>query len=219
MIGASHQASALELNGSVNMNTSVNAGGSSASAGVSTNATATTNASSSAAAKPTMSQLQQKIGTLSKLTDTERSVLSANLKVDSNLRLLGPEISILATIERVDDVIDSFKDLYSKLQDRVSSTSTVEASYMADMNTKLIDAKAQVTASQNLALTLKPDQGNKTLMQKNLATLKDARDKVKTAIKDINDARRDAALIISIMHGSNAGGSASTTLQGTVKSY
>lgn len=199
------QAQALEIN--ANVNTGINASSNASSnteakAGivVGKNATSTksTTSTSSASVNLTASGLAKKISSLTRLTETEKSVLTANLRADEKMRLLGPEISILSTIERVGNVVDSLQNLYVKLQTRVNATSTATtsaAAYLADMNSKLANASAQITAAQNIALTLKPDQGNNSIHQANLAALRDARSRVKAAIKDINDARRDAALV------------------------
>lgn len=189
-------------------------------------------ATTTAGARLTASGIQMRIDSLSSLTETERSVLSANLKSDADMRLLGPEIAILATIEKAGDAVSSMQGLISELRDRAgvsamptASTSIASGSgsdiqtYLSDMDTKLARAKMQMAAAQNLALALKPDQGNKTLQQTNLATLKEARAKVKEAIKDIAEARKDAAIAVSLLGAAGSGAAASSTLEGRVRSY
>lgn len=155
----------------------------------------------SAAAPLSTDQLVQKAQSLRSLSDNERSVLVSDIRADAQMRLVGPEVSILSAVDHVRDAVDLFQPVYMKLQARIiaeasttatsTSTSAMRSS-LADMDAKLTDASSQGTAAQTEALALKPDQGNRTLLQTNKASLRDARSKAKAAIQDLIAARKDA---------------------------
>ena len=150
--------------------------------------------------------LIQRLNTLRTLTETEKSVIAANLRVDSNARLMAPEISILAAADRIYGIVDKFQPLYSKLQARVDQASTTATTTgsghvdwtatLSDIDAKLTDARALAGKAHDEVIALRPDQGDRAVQQTNLAALKDARKKITTAVQDLLTARQDAMKIL-----------------------
>ena len=163
---------------------------------------------SSTASTTSDNVLVQRLNSLRTLTETEKTVLAANLRVDTSARLMGPEIAILIAGDRVYGIVDEFQPLYSKLQARVNQASTTGASTatstgvhadwtttLSEIDAKLTDARAQAGKAHDEVIALKPDQGDRATQQINLAALKDARKKILTAAQDLLTARQDAGKI------------------------
>lgn len=138
--------------------------------------------------------------------------------------LIMPQLHIIAASDRIITLVGMMNTLGIKLQSRLSASATVDASLQAkltDFNAKTADAGVQAQAAVSLVAGLRPDQGNQTIMQSNLAALKDARSKIRTAEQDLKTARKDAQDIIkelvksdrALMHmDASATTSASTTV-------
>src|SRR5262249_2095811 len=116
--------------------------------------------------------------------------------------LVMPQISIEAAADRGQNLAGLLSALAGKLQTRLTAAQSagVHASsslpLLADMNTKIADAQVKEQAAVNEVASLQPDNGNQTVMQSNLAALKDARSKIQAAQQDFVSARQDAAHII-----------------------
>lgn len=150
-----------------------------------------------------MTNLESKIQ-----SDTSTTTLRADLKtIAPDYRiymLIMPQISILSAVDRINTVVGILQTTEGKIQTRVSanaglSGNTTIKSDLSDMTAKLSDASSQAAAAQAEVAGLVPDQGNNTVMQSNVAALKDARSKVQTATKDLQAARTDARAIIKII--------------------
>lgn len=153
---------------------------------------------------PDSERYYARIQGFTRLSELERSALILNLKADAKFRLLGPEVAILATIERVDKIEAMFRLLAAKLEAKIdqyaTTTNRVELrSLLSDMNSNLAAATVQINAAQTLALGIKADNGSEAIMKANLALLKDARIKTRAAVALIKDARKDAHLIVNIL--------------------
>lgn len=161
-------------------------------------------AATSSMGTTTANSLIQRLNTLHTLTSTEKSVLAANLRADTSMRLVAPEIGVLAAADRIYGIVDMFQPLYAKLQARVAQASTTPAAAghpdwsatLSEIDAKLTDARAQAGAAHDEVIALKPDQNNRTAQQTNAAALKDARKKIGVAIQDLLTARQDAGKTI-----------------------
>ncbi len=144
--------------------------------------------------------------------DTTAAELSADLKTIAPeyriYMLVMPQTSVLSAVDRINTLVASLKTIQSKIQSRVSSDSALSgnasvSASISDMTAKLSDALSQAAAAQAEVEALKPDQGDKAIMQSNDAALKDARAKIKTAIEDLQAARKDARDVIVLITGNN----------------
>jgi len=126
---------------------------------------------------------------------TERQSITGSYRIYA---LVVPQTSIIAAVDRVENLVTMMTTLGAKLQTRLAS-STVSAanqSAMADFTAKVSDAQTQAVAAQAEVINLTPDQGNQTQLGTNTAALKDARAKLQTATQDLTAARANAAGIL-----------------------
>ena len=181
------------------------------------------------------SNLQTQISALTTLktkidADTDATTLKADVKsITDSYRifmLILPQNAMLAAEDRIVTIADAMAALGSKLSVRISAAQasstdmTAAQAALADMQAKLADAKVQATAAQNLVLTLKPDNGDKTIEAANKQTLKDARVKIQAGQQDLVAARKDINTILKALPNGDrsdasvgAAMSASTTTQ------
>ena len=135
--------------------------------------------------------------------------------------LILPEVSIMAAADRALTVDSLMADFATKLSERISTASTSEQAAwqaaLSDYNAKVADAKTQAQAAIDGVSGLKPDNGDQTVMQSNLAALKAARAKVQAAQQDLVAARKDAGKIAKGVAGleasMHASASASTSAE------
>lgn len=121
--------------------------------------------------------------------------------------LIIPQGAIEAAADRAMTVASTMQAFAGKLATKI--TSSTQAT-LNDMNAKIADATAQAQAAIAEVASLKPDNGVKTVMQSNLAAMKDARSKIQAAQQDLVAARKDAGAIVKALTG-NANKNASTT--------
>ncbi|MBI3572005.1 hypothetical protein HY091_00500 [Candidatus Kaiserbacteria bacterium] len=151
----------------------------------------------------------------------DADIASSTLKTDlqsitKDYRIYGlvePQINVLAAADRAGSIVDMLTAMSAKLASRVA-TSTNAATLqplLDDLNAKIADAKTQAQAAVSETATLKPDQGDATVMAANLAALKDARMKLKAAQLDLNAAAKDVRQILLGLRGVKLGNTASTS--------
>ena len=115
--------------------------------------------------------------------------------------LIMPQIAILGAADRAIVISDAMTAVSQKLQTRIASVQTAGhdvaalQSLLSDMNTKIADAKVQVQNAQKEVAALVPDNGDQTKFQQNSQALKDAHAKIKAAMEDLRDARKNAEII------------------------
>ncbi len=139
--------------------------------------------------------------------------------------LILPQATIEAAGGRALTIAGILTNLSAKLSARISeaqtagNNTTAAASALADMNAKIADGNTQANAAIAGVVSLKPDNGNKTVMASNEAALKAARSKIQAAQQDFVAARTDALAIIKALRtfkvsaGANATATASTSVQ------
>ena len=173
--------------------------------------------------------IQSEINALTNLkakmaSDTSTTTLKADeqsiTKAYRVYALIMPRINISAAADRISTTADMLTTISGKLQVRLASTtgSADTASLQADltdMNAKIADAKTQAAAAVSGIASLQPDNGVQATMQSNTAALKDARDKIQTAQKDLVTARQDAQTITNALRkpGTSPKATASSTNQ------
>ncbi len=157
--------------------------------------------------------VQGLIGDLTKLkTDLDAADSTTTLKtyVDSitnNYRVYAlaiPQLNIIAATDRIATVVNMMTALSNKMTLRLQSAGDMTGiedlqNALSDFNSKVADAQIQASAALNESVVLVPDQGDKTKMASNLATLKDAHTKITAAQKDLQAARKDASTIIKAL--------------------
>ncbi|MDE2312063.1 MAG: hypothetical protein KGJ93_03195 [Patescibacteria group bacterium] len=167
-----------------------------------------------------MTNLQAKIN-----ADTDNATLKADIQsITKSYRiyvLVLPQANIMAAADRTLNVSGLLNDLSAKLQTRIAaaqtagqSTASLSAS-LSEMNAKTADAQVQANAAISEVANLKPDNGDKTVFQSNLSTLKDARAKIRTAMQDLVAARQDAGTVVRALIAMKVqtSGNASSTAQ------
>jgi len=139
--------------------------------------------------------------------------------------LIMPQASIAAASDRAETMVDTANTLGAKIQARIAAAQaagkdvSAEQTAYADFQAKVADANVQAQASVTETQSLKPDNGDQTVMQSNEAALKDARTKLHVAQQDLVAARQDAGTIVKALiklgGGASASGSASGSVSGT----
>jgi hypothetical protein len=141
-------------------------------------------------------------------TDSSSTTLRDDIQsITENYRIYAlaiPQLNIFAAADRITTVLAMLNTVGGKLQTRLAGSSgvpnmTVLQADLTDFAAKISDANTQVQAAVSEVSPLTPDQGDKTKMASNTATLKDARSKIQAAQKDLVAARKDAQTIITAL--------------------
>lgn len=137
-------------------------------------------------------------------TTTLKSDVQSITKAYRIYALVMPQTAIAAAADRVGTIAGMLTTVSGKLQSRLAADATLSANAslqadLTDMNAKIADANVQAQAAVSEVASLKPDNGDKTIMASNTAALKDARTKLQAATKDLQAARKDAQTIIQAL--------------------
>jgi hypothetical protein len=114
-------------------------------------------------------------------------------------------------------------DLGTKLSARITAAQsagnnvTAATTALASFNAKVSDGSTQANAAITEVSSLKPDNGDATVMASNTATLKDARSKIQAAQQDFVAARKDAETIVQLFATFKVSANASTTASTSVR--
>lgn len=136
-------------------------------------------------------------------TDTDAQTLKTDAQsITASYRiyaLIVPQTRIAAMVDRIKDLASRYTTLGQKLSVRISAlpidTTSLQATLL-DYNAKVGDARVTSQAALDATQSLKPDNGDKTLMQGNVAALKQARTNLQAAQKDLHVARQDLETIL-----------------------
>ena len=137
-------------------------------------------------------------GTISTTTSTTtlKNEMDSITKSYRVFALVEPQANILAAAGRIQYIATSLNSVYAKINTRLAST-TYSSSVNQSISTAISSFRSKINDANQLASTsialvgaLKPDNGDKTLAASNKAALKDARSKITTAQKDLNDAQK-----------------------------
>lgn len=137
--------------------------------------------------------------------DTDIATLKADVQSVTRAyriyALILPQMEIMASADKLASTTESMAALSAKLQTRITTEQnagknvTALQTLLNDMNMKITDANVQSVKAITGVVVLKPDNGVKTVMTANNATLKTARTAIQTGIKDLKDAKKDATKI------------------------
>ena len=168
-----------------------------------------------------MNTLQAQISadTSANATSSLKSDIQSITKSYRIFMLIIPQGALEAAADRVLDVAQSLSTLAGQLQTRITAAQnagtdmSASVTALADMNAKIADANTQANAATSAVAGLKPDNGDQTVAQANLAAMKSARSKVQAAQQDLVAARKDAGTIVKALMSlkGSAGGSASSS--------
>ena len=128
----------------------------------------------------------------------DEKTITANYRIYA---LIIPQGYIIASVDRINDVVSTLSTLSSKLQVRITDLQTAGKDVttlqntLNDLNQKVADTKMQASSALSAVALLIPDQGNKSQLASNTSALKSARKIVKTATEDLQNARKDANTI------------------------
>ncbi len=134
--------------------------------------------------------------------------------------LVLPQIQIIAAADRLASTTDLLTAFAVKLQTRITAAQTAGkdttnlANLLTDANNKITDANNQSLNAMTGVISLKPDNGDKTVMTANTAALKAARANIKTGTQDLKTAYSDGMKIqagLRAFEEKNATSTASTT--------
>ncbi|MDB5239351.1 MAG: hypothetical protein JWO00_686 [Candidatus Parcubacteria bacterium] len=153
--------------------------------------------------------------------DTSTTSLKADLQTIAPnyriYRLIMPQLSIVAAADRADAAVATLQTLGAKFDARLAEhASTSMSARLADFKAKIADASIQSKAAVSLVMSLQPDQGVQAVMTANDAALKAGREKIHTAMKDLQTAYSDAKAIAQYLKAEakvSATTSASTTVR------
>ena len=154
------------------------------------------------------SQIQDQIaslGTLKTKIDADIDLPTLRTDVQSIVKsyrifaLYIPKTYIIANADRLLNIVDALTLLQGKLQVRIDTAksagndTTTMQNLIADMTSKLADAKTQATNAINTVLPLTPDgyPGNKTTLQNARSMLVTARQDIQVAHKNEQTIRQD----------------------------
>ncbi|MBI5003938.1 hypothetical protein HZC00_02500 [Candidatus Kaiserbacteria bacterium] len=169
-----------------------------------------------------LSTLQAKID-----GDIDLDTLKADIKsIAESYRifmLVLPQGRITTAADHIQIAAGTFTTLSGKLAARINDAqgsghdvADMSAS-LADMNAKIAEANTQAAAATTAVSSLKPDGGDKTIVDSNKAALKDAQSKLKAARDALQAARKSAGDIVKALKEMNANASASASTTTTVQ--
>jgi hypothetical protein len=142
-------------------------------------------------------------------TEPDATVLQADLKsITSSYRIFAlviPQGHITAASDKIVAIAGNLKVIVQKLQTRITEAETAGKDVtsinttLADMTTKISYAETQAKNAVNLIYPLIPDGGDTAKASANKTALESAKASIKTANKDLNDAKKDATSIIKML--------------------
>jgi hypothetical protein len=159
-----------------------------------------------------ISDLNELRNVIDTATSTE-VVKSARETITKNYRvyvLVMPQLSIIASADRMITMVSMLNIVSSKLESRLmqvaTSSTEITSANLATANKALVDLKAKILQAQTdaqaavaLVAPLVPDQGDKTVAEANLKVMKEARAKIKSAQTNLVTAKKDAETITKIL--------------------
>ena len=133
--------------------------------------------------------------------DTLRTDVKSIVNAYRIYMLFIPRLHILAAADRMNDIADEISQITGTLQMRITQAQTSGKDVtnlqtaLADLQSKLSDAKAQYQNAETVVTPLTPDEGDASKMDGNKAALQSARTMIKTGAQDLKAARNDIKTI------------------------
>lgn len=133
--------------------------------------------------------------------------------------LIIPQSHIMIAADRIVTIADTMTAVGVRLQTAITTAqaagkdTAVSQAALADMTTKIADAKAAASEAQNIAAPLVPDNGDQAKFKANKDALKQAQSKIKAAHQSLVAARHDIQSIMQALQitGKDKNGSATST--------
>lgn len=135
-------------------------------------------------------------------TETVRTDMQSITKAYRIYALVMPQVAIMVAADRVSLVSDALNTVNQKLTNRITAAQAPGNDVAAlqlvlsYMTAQITDAKTQAQNAQNEVAHLVPDNGDQTTFDANKQVIKDAHEKIKTAKKDLEAARKYAQDIV-----------------------
>ncbi len=133
--------------------------------------------------------------------------------------LVMPQTRIFAAADKMMTLFNMMGNVGIKLQARVNTakaagadTTALEAA-LTDLAAKLTSVQAHAGAAATLISPLAPDNGDKTVMASNEATIKKAQDEIKAGHADLVAARKDITAVIKGLGTLKVSATASSSVQ------
>ena len=140
--------------------------------------------------------------------DTDPDELKADIQSikESNriYVLVLPQTRIIASVDRIADIISMMTDFNTKVQARLSDEQTkgrdvsALSATIADMNSQTADASIQAQTALSLVQNLQPDNGDQNIFQSNKIALQNGKAKITAAANDLKIARKDIGTVLKI---------------------
>ena len=138
--------------------------------------------------------------------------------------LIIPQMSIIASADRISTLVGIATTLQTKLQTRITDAQnagknvTALQAAMTDMTAKLSDATTQGQNANTGVASLSPDQGNATVAASNKTALVASHADIMAGVTDLQAARKDIATIVAGLKAlgtikASSSTSATTTVQ------
>jgi len=135
-----------------------------------------------------------------------REMISQNYRVYA---LVMPQLNIIAAADRMTTTVSMMSIVGAKLEARIgalATSSTITSTNIASARKSLENMKDSLVETQKfiqeaiaLVSPLVPDQGDKTIMDSNLATLKEGRTKIKSAQASLVSAKKSAEAAMKLV--------------------
>lgn len=153
--------------------------------------------------------------------DTDLATLKADIKtITESYRIYAlvlPQGRISAAADRMVTIINMMAGTGTKLQARVNAAAqagndtTAVAAALSDLGTQLTSAQQHASEAVSAVAPLAPDNGDKSVFEKNNAAIKKAHEELKAGQANIVAARKDIETVLKGLKGMKAAASASST--------
>jgi len=187
-----------------------------------------------------LAQLESLIANLTDLRNQSETGTGADSgrekKIANNYQLYAlvmPQGYIVASSDRINAMAQKLESLGVKLATSIGSVATTKnapklQTEIASLNVKIADAKAKAVEARNKAMALVSDGGDAAMEKNNIDALSAAKELVKSAASDLNEARltanniakelRSLGMKTSVGYGSGViAGNASSTIPAPAK--
>lgn len=135
-----------------------------------------------------------------------REIISQNYRVYA---LVMPQLNTIAAADRMTTMISMMAVVGAKIESRLGNTATSSQitsiniasakKSLENMKDSLVEAQKFIKESIELVSPLVPDQGDKSIMDSNLATLKEGRAKIKSAQASLVSAKKSAEAVLKVI--------------------
>lgn len=140
------------------------------------------------------------------IVNNAREIIGQNYRVYA---LVMPQLNTIAAADRMTTMVSMMNIVAAKIETRLGSIATSTdittanltsaQKSLADMKVKLADAQKFAQEAVSLVAPLVPDQGDKAVFDQNLAVLKDAKAKIKSAQASLVSAKKSAEAVLKII--------------------